>query len=307
VTESQPAGSGGNALARTYELVAKALSAVQGQLRVVIAAETGEVSGEGKAGKYSYKYKYADLAAIAEMVYPLLAENGLAFTAGPTVNARGQFVLRWMLLHTSGQYLDGEYPLPGDAKSPQQLGSAITYGRRYCLSAVIGVVTDDDDGAAAQYADRQQTVEPVDNDQVEAIARVQNAWTAQYGAWDPVAAGKAFADWSGGEDSRSAPHGRLRAFAAYLVTRPPEDAGSDPAETASPPPAERPETGKRMTPKQQGMLFAGWAELGVTDRQAQLQWVRDVTGVQIDSRSAITFDMAKQLLDEMTQRGVTVP
>jgi ribosomal protein S20 len=51
-------------------------------------------------------------------------------------------------LHTSGEKVSGEYPLPTGG-SPQALGSAITYARRYCLCAVTGVAADDDDDGAA--------------------------------------------------------------------------------------------------------------------------------------------------------------
>ncbi len=93
--------------------------------------------------------KYADLADVSKVVLKALAQQGLAFTARPTVNAAGQLVLAYSLLHESGEHMDGEYPLHGNG--PQQLGGAITYARRYCLCAVTGVAADeDDDGKAAQ-------------------------------------------------------------------------------------------------------------------------------------------------------------
>lgn len=286
-----------------------AVAVVQGKLELVKADETAKVTSD----KGSYSYKYADLGGIATMVYPILAANGLAFVAGPTLTEQGRFVLRWRLLHSGGAELTGDYPLPAESRTPQALGSAITYGRRYCLAAVVGVVVSDDDGAAAEYADRhqqqQQTMPPVDNDRAEALTRVQNAWATQYGAWDPVAAGKAFADWSGGEDARTAPHGRLRSFAAYLATLAPEDAGSDPAETAVPPSTDKPtvrDPDGKMTKLQQGHLFAGMADLGLTERQDQLQWIMSVLGRELKSRSEITKGDAVLLIDTL-RGGVDVP
>ena len=96
----------------------------------------------------TYKYAYADLAEVSNVVLPLLAKHGLSFTTRPTLED-GRFVLAYQLLHTSGEHTDGCFPLP-DKGSSQQMGSAITYARRYALSAVTGVAPDkDDDGAAA--------------------------------------------------------------------------------------------------------------------------------------------------------------
>ena len=308
MTETQPAPMGGNGEIRTYSRIAAALAKLQPELPVIARDQKATVVGKDKEGnRTSYSYSFTDLAGIARQVYPLLGQHGLSFTSGPTMTGQGRFVLRWMLLHESGEYIDGDYPLPGDVKSPQALGSAITYGRRYCLCSAVGVVTDDDDGAAAEHAARDQAAAPMDPERADAVNRVAAAWNAQYGSVNWAELGAEYTRWSNGKRSQDASPAELRKFAAYLSALPAQDAGSDPTEDAPPPqdgPAE--DSGRRMTPKQQGMLFAGWAELGVTERQAQLQWVRDVTGVDLSSRSGITFDMAKRLLDEMTQRGVTV-
>lgn len=95
--------------------------------------------------------KYADLADVSAIVLPQLGKYGLAFTARPTMHD-GSFVLAYSLVHVCGEREDGFYPLPANGNS-QQLGSAITYARRYSLCAVTGVAPDeDDDGAAAVSA-----------------------------------------------------------------------------------------------------------------------------------------------------------
>lgn len=125
--------------------LAAALAAVQAALPDVRKAETAHVRSE----KGSYSYKYADLADITKAVLPLLGANGLAWICRPTLTEDQRFVLSYELRHVSGESIAGEYPLPSNG-SPQIIGSAITYGRRYCLCAVTGVAADaDDDGAAA--------------------------------------------------------------------------------------------------------------------------------------------------------------
>lgn len=131
--------------------LAAALASVQAKLPVIAKSETAEVEGTTKAGRpFKYKYSYADLAAVSKAVLPLLGENGLSWLTKPTLNGDGKFVLAYKLMHASGEHEDGEYPLPAQG-TPQDIGSAISYARRYALCSVTGVApeADDDDGAAA--------------------------------------------------------------------------------------------------------------------------------------------------------------
>lgn len=93
-----------------------------------------------------FKSKYADLASIIDVIREPLADNGLSFAQFPS----GEGGLTSILMHTSGEFLQETYVMrPVDAK-PQTAGSAITYMRRYALSAMLGIATEpDDDGNAA--------------------------------------------------------------------------------------------------------------------------------------------------------------
>ena len=96
-----------------------------------------------------FKSKYADLAAIFDAARKPLSANGLAI-----VQTIGDGVLHTRLLHTSGQWIASEHPLPM-AGRPQEIGSALTYARRYSLSALIGIAADeDDDATGAEKAHR---------------------------------------------------------------------------------------------------------------------------------------------------------
>lgn len=105
----------------------------------------------GKEGEGQYG-KYARLEDVSQVVMPLLGQLDLSFIARPTLQD-GQLVLAYSLVHVSGEREDGVYPLVSNG-TPQQMGSAITYARRYCLCAVTGVApdSDDDDGQSAQQA-----------------------------------------------------------------------------------------------------------------------------------------------------------
>lgn len=125
---------------------ADALAAFQSELPHIGKGQTADTG--------SYSYDYADLTAISEAALPLLARLGLSFSAKPTM-IDGAFLLHYTLRHVAGHEDAGYYPLPDPVRSsPQQIGSAITYGRRYCLCAVTGIAPggEDDDGAKANDA-----------------------------------------------------------------------------------------------------------------------------------------------------------
>ena len=105
--------------------------------------------------------RYADLPTVTDALLPFLGARGFAFTAVPTItfDAGGdelKFVLDFRLTYApTGEEIGGFYPL--GTGNPQQLGSAITYARRYCLLAVTGAAPDDgsdDDGQAASQPRR---------------------------------------------------------------------------------------------------------------------------------------------------------
>ena len=126
---------------------AAALARFQSNLPKIGKDQTATV----KSDKGSYTYDYADLALIQSITLPLLTAEGLSFSAKPTLSSDG-FVLRYALRHSGGHEDGGDYPLPDPARSsPQQIGSAITYGRRYTFCAVTGVAPsgEDDDGQTA--------------------------------------------------------------------------------------------------------------------------------------------------------------
>lgn len=134
--------------AMVHGSLASALAAFQSEIPSVVKGATAEV--QTKAGG-TYKYQYADLAVITPLVLPLLGRHGLAWSTQPT-SMGDQFILHYSLTHESGEAIEGIYPLPDPASiKPQELGSAITYARRYALCAVTGVAPggDDDDAAAA--------------------------------------------------------------------------------------------------------------------------------------------------------------
>lgn len=116
--------------------LAKALASAQAEMK---NAKLNKVNPH-------FKSRYADLAEIRDTVTPALSKNGIAVTHGMDT-AEGGIVVVTRLIHTSGQWIESRFPIAYD--KPQTMGSAITYGRRYNLSAITNIAADDDDDANA--------------------------------------------------------------------------------------------------------------------------------------------------------------
>jgi ERF superfamily len=97
-------------------------------------------SKEVKTGKYSFKY--APLDSIMEMLKPLFKTHGLAVIQGID-----EVSLTTRLVHTSGEWVESATCLNRDHANMQGFGGEVTYKRRYALSALIGLVSDDDNDA----------------------------------------------------------------------------------------------------------------------------------------------------------------
>lgn len=133
-----------------HESLAAALAAFQAELPSIAKDNVAQV----RSDKGNYSYKYADLSDITPVILPKLAEQGLSWVTRPTME-NGAFILAYALMHESGNgSIEGIYPLPAPSIPAQQLGSAITYARRYVLCAVTGIAPggDDDDAANAPAA-----------------------------------------------------------------------------------------------------------------------------------------------------------
>jgi len=124
-----------------------------GELAGALAAAQAELPAAIKGSVNPHlRNKYADINSVYTAIREVLPKHGLAViqTMLPTDGSKAH--VRTMLAHKSGQWIAGECVMPLDRQGGAQgMGSAITYARRYSLSAIVGIVTeDDDDGNAAQ-------------------------------------------------------------------------------------------------------------------------------------------------------------
>jgi hypothetical protein len=121
------------------------------QLAPALAAAQGKMKpAERNASNPHRGNRYADLTSVLEACRGPLAEHGLCLTQSIVTREGGEVQLVTTLLHTSGQWVGASYPVwkpakDGEAPQHQMMGSALTYGRRYSITALVGVVADDDD------------------------------------------------------------------------------------------------------------------------------------------------------------------
>lgn len=106
-----------------------------------------------------FKSHYATLQSVWDAARPALTANGLSVAQTFAETDGNRMSIVTTLLHTSGQWMRGTLTMIPQRSDPQGIGSAITYGRRYALAAILGIVADeDDDGNAA--SERPASREP---------------------------------------------------------------------------------------------------------------------------------------------------
>lgn len=95
------------------------------------------------------RYKYATLQSILDMISGPLAENELNIFQFPT----GEHELTTILSHVSGEFIASTYKMVPAKVTPQEIGSAITYQRRYAIVSILNlnIGDDDDDATKATY------------------------------------------------------------------------------------------------------------------------------------------------------------
>lgn len=124
-----------------------------GPLYAALAKAQGAIRGAEKdRTNPQFRQGYATLASVWDACRAALSANGLSVTQATDVDAEGHVVLRTTLCHASGGSVTGTYPVRPTQDTPQAHGSALTYARRYCLAAMVGVAPEDDDGEAASKA-----------------------------------------------------------------------------------------------------------------------------------------------------------
>ena len=117
-----------------------------------------------------FKSKYVPLENVVEAITESASKNGLSFTQFPSSDEFGNVTVGTLVMHNSGEWIEYD-PIKND---PQSIGSAITYAKRYALSAIFGITSDqDDDGNEATQTKKQPSTKTKKQD--EPVISVEQA------------------------------------------------------------------------------------------------------------------------------------
>lgn len=132
--------------------LAKSLVSVQVEMKAIPKDSTNP----------HFKSQFASLDTIVDTTRPILAKHGLAVMQGAATSMLDEshalcgFEVETILVHQSGEWISTSVYMPLAKVDPQGAGSAMTYGRRYGLSALLSLSTDeDDDGNRASTRPQQ--------------------------------------------------------------------------------------------------------------------------------------------------------
>lgn len=123
------------------------------ELATALSKAQGQIEGAKKdSDNPFFKSKYADLSSVVEAIKKPLTDNGLSYIQR-VFDKENHACVETVILHSSGQSIYcGIVSVPVSKQDAQGFGSAMTYARRYSLSAAFGVAPEDDDGNAAAKA-----------------------------------------------------------------------------------------------------------------------------------------------------------
>lgn len=211
------------------------MSPTLSKLAEALCAAQGEMSPAKKnATNPHFRSTYADLASCYEASRPAMVKHGLSVVQMPGRREDGTTTLTTILLHTSGEWIGEEAGVKLAQDTAQAAGSAITYLRRYAYSAMLGLATEDDDGAAAmpparEQRSHQETPAPTPAPRAAAASNASPSCpTCGNGMWDNRAKKAA------GEMSAKAPDFKCKDKECGGVIWPPRS-GNKPKPEAPPP------------------------------------------------------------------------
>ena len=106
-----------------------------------------------------FRSKYVPLENVVEAITNTAPKHGLSFTQWALNDDSGRVGVATLLLHESGEYIEFDPVfMNADKNTAQGAGSLMTYLKRYSLSAVFGITSDeDDDGNSASQNNKPQS------------------------------------------------------------------------------------------------------------------------------------------------------
>jgi hypothetical protein len=153
------------------------------EVATALAKAQGELKNPVKSAENAhFRNRYADLATGLDAIRPILSKHGIVLTQMTFMDG-DMVMLDTRIVHgASGQWFRSTYPVGRFPMKHQEVGSAITYARRYAGFAIVGIAgaDDDDDGNEAQKVDMRAAPKPAptprfsDNDSATLLAEMQD-------------------------------------------------------------------------------------------------------------------------------------
>jgi len=109
-----------------------------------------------------FKSKYVPLENVVEAISDYGPKNGLSFVQWPKNDENGRVGVATLLMHTSGEFIEFDAVfMKADKETAQGAGALITYLKRYSLSAIYGITSDeDDDGNNSSGNNKEKPEQP---------------------------------------------------------------------------------------------------------------------------------------------------
>lgn len=124
--------------------VCKALARAQGTMEAPQRTKKGKIEGTARSGRdYSFEYAYAPLEEILRVLRKPFLESDLCLQQYIVTRA-GQWFVRTILWHQSGQWLSSDYPVFAEQMTGQKFAGAVTYAKRQGLCLVCAIAPEDD-------------------------------------------------------------------------------------------------------------------------------------------------------------------
>src|SRR4030095_12942974 len=130
----------------TVAALAAALAKAQAELVNPEKSLSATIRGD-RAGEGEKSFRYAPLASGLDIVRKTLGQHEIATVQTTALDrAAGLINLTTMLAHASGEWIASDWPVcpVTDMASPQRMGAALTYARRYALFTLVGIAGEDD-------------------------------------------------------------------------------------------------------------------------------------------------------------------
>lgn len=104
-----------------------------------------------------FKSKYVPLESVVESITDIAPNHGLSFVQWALNDENGRVGVATMVMHETGEFIEFDPVfMNAEKNTPQGAGSLITYLKRYSLSAVFGITSDQDDDGNESSGNNQQ-------------------------------------------------------------------------------------------------------------------------------------------------------